>query len=197
MLAAHLPTVRDVDTVDPDTTTGGGHQPSALLVDPGAEPVVDVVETDPAGDGHPVPAAVAVGRRFVAEGREGHGRKGGVGQLGLLHAQDIGSGVLDPFLHPRQTGVERVHVPGGDAHGLLESSGRPAVSCPRSSRVHDDEKEVDLAGQGPADGGPTVTGPGPRREPTEMDLEIEDLAGGHLAAKARPCRSPRTTGVGP
>ena len=40
-----------------------------------------------------------------------------VGQLGLLHAQHVGPGVLEPLLDPAHPGVQRVHVPGGDTHG--------------------------------------------------------------------------------
>ena len=65
--------------------------------------------------------------------------KGGVGELGLLHAQHVGPGVVDPLLDARQAGVERVHVPGGDAHA--------SRVLQRPLAVHDDEEELGLTGQ--------------------------------------------------
>ena len=76
-----------------------------------------VVEPDPAQDGDAVPAALAVVHRLVAERREGQRREGGVGQLGLLHADDVGLALGQPLLDPLEAGVEGVDVPGREAHG--------------------------------------------------------------------------------
>jgi hypothetical protein len=46
-----------------------------------------------------------------------------------------------------------------------------------NSVVDDDEEEVDLAGQFPVHGGTSVPGAGARREPTEADVEIQDVPG--------------------
>ena len=92
VLAVEAPPVGDVDREHPHPAAVGGDQPGPLVVvrrprDPG-----HVVEADPADDGHPVPPAVAVVGRLVAEGGEGPVGEGGVGLLGLLEAQHVGLG---------------------------------------------------------------------------------------------------------
>ena len=77
-----------------------------------------VVETDPAQDGHAVPPTLAVVHRLVAQRGEGHRGEGAVGQLRLLQADDVGLAVGQPLLDPLPASVERVHVPGHEAHAV-------------------------------------------------------------------------------
>ena len=60
------------------------------------------------------PCAVVGG--LVAERLEGEGREAVVGQLGLLHAEDVGLHLGEPLLDASQADLQRVDVPGGDAH---------------------------------------------------------------------------------
>ena len=74
----------------------------------------------------------------VAERLEGQRREGVVGQLGLLQAQDVGLVLGQPLLDPGEAGLQRVHVPGGDAHRLIVATGppghaRPTIPCPAFS----------------------------------------------------------------
>ena len=67
-------------------------------------------------DGHPVPAALAVVDELVAGHREGHDRRVRVGQLGLLDEQDVRCRAGQPVLDGLLAGLQRVDVPGRDAH---------------------------------------------------------------------------------
>ena len=52
----------------------------------------------------------------VAAHLEGHQRRVVVGQLRLLHQQDVRLGAVEPLEHAVHAGLERVDVPGRDAH---------------------------------------------------------------------------------
>jgi len=78
-----------------------------------------VVETHSTDDGHAVPATLTEVGALVPQRLERQGRKGSVGQLGLLHAEHVRLGLGDPFLDARETSLERIHIPGGDAHRLI------------------------------------------------------------------------------
>ena len=119
MVVVERPAVRDVGAHHPHAAAGGGEQ-ARLVVRrlTVGEAGDDVVEPHPADDRHAVPAPLAVVRALVAEGGEGHRREGGVGQLRLLHADDVGLALGQPLLHPLLAGLERVHVPRHEAHDL-------------------------------------------------------------------------------
>jgi hypothetical protein len=120
VLTVDRPAVGDVEARHPDTGAGGRHQAGLRRTLLGALPEAGhhVVDPDPGGDGHAVPAALAVEGNLVTESVERHDREGLVGQLGLLHAQHVGPGVLHPLLDVGQTGLERVDVPSSDPHEL-------------------------------------------------------------------------------
>ena len=93
------------DDVDPAAAHG---QQAGLAVEAGIlEPGPDVVDPDPAGDGHPVPPSLTVGDDVIAPRREVHRRKGVVGALGLLQAEDVGLELRDPGLRPGEVGQPR------------------------------------------------------------------------------------------
>ena len=111
------PAVGHVGAGHPHPAAGGPQQPGVGV---GGVVVVEAVhhlgDPHPAQDGHAVPLAEAVVGALVAQGLEGQGREGVVGQLGLLHAEDVGLDLGDPLLDTVQPGLQRVDVPGGDAH---------------------------------------------------------------------------------
>ncbi len=78
----------------------------------------DVRQCVAAGDRDAVPASFAVMRELVAKPRQLVARRGdvGVGELRLLHQQDVGLRALEPPRHLGQARRQRVHVPGGDPH---------------------------------------------------------------------------------
>ena len=88
---------------------GAAHRPVAEVRD-------HVLDADAAGDCHAVPAALAVVEQVVAGHAERHVGRGLVGELGLLHQQDVGGALGEPFLDSLHAGLERVDVPGRDAH---------------------------------------------------------------------------------
>jgi hypothetical protein len=76
----------------------------------------DLLDAVPAHDGHPVPAAFAMMREFVAEiAKCGHGRVG-IGELRLLHEEHVGLRALEPPDDLLQPCAQRVDVPGRDSH---------------------------------------------------------------------------------
>ena len=139
----------------------------------------DLGQPDPAGDGHTVPPAVTVVDRLVAQRGECPVRKGCVGLLGLLHAQDVRLGVADPLLHPGEPGAQGVDVPGGDAHGrrlrLRSGSAADASTSTKSSSAWQASSPPHLARPVP------LAGPG--RHPAQGDLEVEPVAGDHLTTE--------------
>src|SRR4029453_2735628 len=142
LLVAHRPAVGHVDRGHPHAPALVRHQPGVVV---GRLPVGEaghrVVEPDPAQDRHPVPAALTVVDAGVAAGVEHEGGEAIVARLGLLEAQDVGLGDVEPAddaLHALDG--ERVHVPGGDAHGdatyrrgqapAASPAGSPAAPAP-------------------------------------------------------------------
>ena len=170
VLARDLTAVGDVDAVHADPATRGGQQTRTLVVGRAVEPSDHVLEADAADDGHAVPPSVAVGGRLVPERRERHGREGGVGQLGLLHAQHVGSGVVDPFLDPRA----RRALSEFTFQVAMRMSG-PPVQRPRSRRVGRPRRP---AGRPPGAAPPRA---GACREPSERHLQVQHLPRHHLA----------------
>ena len=79
-------------------------------------PAVDVVDPDPRRDRHAVPPAGPVVDELVAERPEVQRRRLLVGELRLLHAQDVRLVALGPGQHPLEAGLQRVDVPGREAH---------------------------------------------------------------------------------
>src|SRR4029079_11109735 len=71
-------------------------------------------------DSDPVPATFAVVDELVAGHREGHDRCVRVAELGLLHEQQVRLGPGQPLVHGILPGLERVDVPGRDAHGATQ-----------------------------------------------------------------------------
>jgi hypothetical protein len=85
VLAPHGPTVGHVDRRDPHAAARRRDQACLTVGRPAvAEAGHRIVEPDAAGDGHPVPAALAVMDAGVAAGVEVERREGRVGLLGLL-----------------------------------------------------------------------------------------------------------------
>ncbi len=92
-----------------------------------------VVEADTAEDRDTVPAPLAVVDRVVAPGVELEGRERGVGELGLLQAQHVGLGDVEPSGDAVDAlAGERVDVPGGDAH-CQPSAASGGASAPVTS----------------------------------------------------------------
>src|SRR2546428_8264304 len=73
-------------------------------------------DADSARDGHTVPPTLAMVCELVAGLLESLDRRVGVGELRLLHQQDVGLRAVEPpddLLEPR---LQRVDVPGRDTH---------------------------------------------------------------------------------
>ncbi len=96
------------------------------------EPGGDVGDAGAGQDRHAVPLPGPVVHRVVPEALEGQLRERVVGELGLLEAQDVGLGVLQPLLDPGEAGLQRVDVPGGEAHSILEPTRRRRRGSPGS-----------------------------------------------------------------
>ena len=118
-LGAHLPAVGDVDAHDAHAVARCREHTRVALVG------VDVILVEAVGrvadahareDGDAVPLPLPVVHRLVAQGLEAQVRERLVGELGLLQAQDVGLGVGEPLLDPLLACLQRVDVPGGDAH---------------------------------------------------------------------------------
>ncbi len=111
--------VGDVHAGDPHAAAGGGDDTRLGWIGRVGpwHPEDHVVETDPRHDGDAVPAALAVVGSLVAQRGQGEVGEGGIGQLGLLEAEHVGLGVCQPLLDAWLPDVQRVDVPGGDAHG--------------------------------------------------------------------------------
>src|SRR5262249_2654576 len=130
----------------PDAGTGGGEDAGvAILRAAVCEIGHHVVEPDTRQDGHAVPLALAVMGALVPQRPEGEGGKGLVGDLRLLQADDVGLHFGQPALDAREADLQRVDVPGGDAH---------AVILPR---------QWARSGCGPGSSWPRRRGPGPAR----------------------------------
>src|SRR6185503_6696296 len=83
------------------------------------DPGDDVVEPHPGQDRHAVPGRLAVRGDLVAAAGQLVAHQLAervVGDLGLLQAQDIGPALVEPGQQPGHALLERVDVPGHDAH---------------------------------------------------------------------------------
>src|SRR4029077_1169627 len=93
----------------------------------------DILDADLARDRDAVPATLAVVDEGVAHHLERALRRGGVGQLRLLHQQDVRLGPGDPPVDGVGPGLQRVDVPGGDPHadrvGRKRVRTRPVVTA--------------------------------------------------------------------
>ena len=120
--------VRRVHGDDAHAATDGGDHPRLrkrfVVTDIGrlgraqwlAKVFDDGVDAAAAGDGDAVPSAFAMMRQCIAGLIEHRSRRICVSQLGLLHQQHVGLGSVEPpcdFLEP---GLQRIDVPGRDAH---------------------------------------------------------------------------------
>src|SRR5205823_14945531 len=117
-LAPDDPSVRHVDAHHADAGAGGRYE-AAAVIGPAVfarEAGADLVETDPGGDADAVPCSEAVVSDFIAELTEGEQRNELVGQLGLLHAEDVRLLVRSPGQHAIEAGLEGVDVPGREPH---------------------------------------------------------------------------------
>jgi hypothetical protein len=100
------PAVRDVERPD-SNALAERRDGTALRVGEArlpVEPALDIAQADPRDDGDAVVAALAVGRGLVAELIQLIVRKGRVGDLRLLEAQNIRLDPLQPLADPRQAG---------------------------------------------------------------------------------------------
>jgi hypothetical protein len=85
-----------------------------------AEPGDDVLEPGAREDRHAVPRPLAVGGDLVAAAGElvpEQLLERVVGELRLLEADDVRPPLVEPRQQPRQALLDRVDVPGDDAHG--------------------------------------------------------------------------------
>src|SRR2546430_14513799 len=96
------------------------------------EPGGDVPDAGARQDRHTVPLPGPVVHGVVTERLEGQLRERVVGELGLLQAQDVGMRVLEPLLDAGEAGFQRVDVPGGEAHSVLEPTRRGPPRSPGS-----------------------------------------------------------------
>ena len=152
--AADDPTIRCVEADDADPATDGGHHPSlverveVVLAEPGgrsgaavanrpvAEVRDDVRRPDPAGDGDPIPATLAVVDELVAEHPERQLGRVRVCELRLLHQEDVGLRAPQPLLDGIGPGLQRVDVPGRNPHGVrVGETGQPPAIYAGSCRV--------------------------------------------------------------
>ena len=116
------------------------------------KPGVTSSRPDPADDGHPVPAAVAVVGRLVAERGERSVGEGGVGLLGLLQAEHVG------LVRTRSTPRP------GACRAVSELTFQVAMRIGPAPPVDDHEEQVGLAGQLVRHRGPPVARAGPGRQ---------------------------------
>ncbi len=120
--------VGHVNRVHADPAAGGRDRACLLVREARStgNPDFDVIEAHPGQDRHPIPLGLAVVRDLVPASAQGgaqriHERL--VGELGLLKADHVRS----PFVEPgQQSGyplLDRVHVPGRNAHLCMMAHG--------------------------------------------------------------------------
>ena len=127
--------VGHVDRREADATAGGGDQAGVgVRIGTVGEAVHHALEPDLGEDGDAVPLPLAVMGALVAEGGEGHRGEGGVGELGLLHAEHVGRDVVEPGLDAGHAGFQGVHVPRREAHSSTLPVEAPALSRRRARR---------------------------------------------------------------
>src|SRR5205814_279469 len=88
----------------------------------------------------------AMMRELVAGSAERGHRSVGVSQLGLLHQQDVGARSFEPPGHLVESSLERIHVPGRDAHRAprLPSDG----FSPYLDAMPDDDRPTEATADG-------------------------------------------------
>ena len=130
--------VGHVEAVDADAVAHRGDRARlrvlgllGVLVEAGhaVEAQSHVLEPDTGGHGDAVPLAQAVVGDLVAQFAEVLLGELLVLALGLLHRQDVDVGPVEPGEHAVLAGSDRVHIPGGQAHGC-ESIARRAAASP-------------------------------------------------------------------
>ena len=144
-----------------------------------------VVETDPAEDGHAVPPALAVVHRLVAERGKASAGKAASASFVSCRQRTSGCDVGEPLLDPGEAGLERVHVPGGDAH-----AGDPIGPAVRTARAGRPAGPPEGRGWRPALGAPSWPAPSwPRPSAGAFLAAAFFLAGAFLAAPSWPAPS--------
>ena len=129
------------------------------------------MEAHAAGDGDAVPPTLAVVRDLEAELLEPCERELGVVLLGLLEAEDVGVVLVDPAGDSIPACRERVHVPRRDPH----PASSPALTTTKSSSASQQRSPSTVA--------VPVPRPARRERRDKNDLELEGLAGHHLASE--------------
>ena len=149
------PSVRDIDvwTRTPHRSAATSRAPGVHL---GRRNPSRLVEADPAGDGHSVPAPFAVVGRSRSPGRRRPCPGNVVGLFRLLEAHDIGLGYSIHSETRDIRAVERVHVPGGDAQLARSSYSSRQLSTKTNKRSTSQAIS-------PADVGPARVRSGPSR----------------------------------
>src|SRR5439155_1515595 len=112
------PAVGHVDAYHPDPGTGRRHE-TAAVIGPAVvarKADADVVEADLGGDPDAVPGSQAVMRDLVAQLAEGEQRNELVGELCLLHAEDVRLLRGSPGQHTIEASLQRIDVPRREPH---------------------------------------------------------------------------------
>jgi hypothetical protein len=108
-LGADLAAVRDVDRHETHAAALRSEHTRVALIRIHvriAEPVRRCCDADARQDRDAIPLALAVMHRLVTECGEGECRKGFVGGLRFLEAQDVDVGVREEFLDAREPGFQ-------------------------------------------------------------------------------------------
>ena len=101
----------------------------------GLEADLHVVEGKQAEQGDAVVRLLPTDDHLIAQGFKGRPGKEFIGHLGFLQAEHLGTLLLQPGHHLIEAGANRIHVPGGDAHGpAVRLSQGPLASVVRTIR---------------------------------------------------------------
>ncbi len=122
VLRARLAPIRHVHRDDPNAATGRGDRTRLLMRKPGStlDALDDVLEPDLGQDRDPVPSGLAISSDLIAPISElipEYLSQRVIRQLGLLKTNNIRPPLIEPRQKPRHALLERVDIPGGDAHG--------------------------------------------------------------------------------